>query len=171
MNRVFLLGRLTTDPNPGKNPSMSMATFTLAVNNRYGGDKENTDFIPVVCWNNQANFVNRYLKKGDLVLVEGSIRVNRSNNSDNTERRTFVNVSATNIQSINTRSSNTNRASTPTAHEVNLDKTPIDQLFPENDASINLETSEQKIDDQPSKLTSEDDQSLEWFAKINSDDK
>jgi hypothetical protein len=58
LNRIVLIGRLTRDPELRYTPAsgVAVATFTLAVNRIYSKQKE-ADFIPIVVWRNQAEFV------------------------------------------------------------------------------------------------------------------
>lgn len=76
MNRVSLIGNLTRDPELRYTQNnIPVAHFTIAVNRPVQKDKEQeTDFIDVVVWNKQAENVNKYLKKGGKVAVEGSIK-------------------------------------------------------------------------------------------------
>lgn len=75
MNSVVLIGRLTSDPEireygKGKNAGM-VASYTLAVN-RSGQDE--ADFIRCSTFNAGAEFVEKYLKKGMKIAVNGEIR-------------------------------------------------------------------------------------------------
>lgn len=77
MNKAFIMGRLTKDPEIRTTPTqVPVATFTLAVDRRFkssNGEKQ-TDFIPVVAWRNTADFVGKYFKKGSKMIVIGSIQ-------------------------------------------------------------------------------------------------
>lgn len=77
-NKVTLVGRLVRDPELRYTPSgKAVANFTLAVDRGFK-DKESgegsADFIKITTWDKQAETVGNILKKGRLVLVEGSIR-------------------------------------------------------------------------------------------------
>ena len=78
LNRVILIGRLTRDPELKYTPSgTAVASFTLAVDrfrNNAQGERE-TDFIPIVVWQKQAENCANYLGKGSLAAVEGRINV------------------------------------------------------------------------------------------------
>ncbi|MHB8963004.1 MAG: single-stranded DNA-binding protein [Saccharofermentanales bacterium] len=77
MNKAILMGRLTRDPDLRTTPAqVTVATFTLAVDRRFknaSGEKQ-ADFIPVVAWRNNADFVGKYCKKGSKLVVTGSIQ-------------------------------------------------------------------------------------------------
>ena len=74
MNKVFLIGRLTRDPElryTGSN--IPVATFSLAVNRNFSnqqGERE-ADFINIVVWRKQAENVKNYLSQGSQVAVDG----------------------------------------------------------------------------------------------------
>jgi single-strand DNA-binding protein len=78
MNRVFLMGNLTKDPELRYTPSGTpVANLRLAVNNTFkdqnGQKKEDVCFVTVVVWSKQAELCNQYLKKGRPVLIEGRL--------------------------------------------------------------------------------------------------
>lgn len=75
MNEVILMGRLARDPNVTKNNDMSIARYTLAVDRRYKKDGEATaDFISCVTFGKNAEFAEKYLKKGTKIAVTGRIQ-------------------------------------------------------------------------------------------------
>lgn len=79
MNKVFLIGNLTRDPEVRYLPSgAAVADLRLAVNRKYktqqGEDKEETCFVAVSAWGRQAETCGQYLSKGSPVLVEGRLR-------------------------------------------------------------------------------------------------
>ncbi|MCQ2793926.1 MAG: single-stranded DNA-binding protein [Bacilli bacterium] len=76
INRVVLVGRLTRDPELRKtNSDVAVASFTLAVDDRSKNaeGKQNTNFIPVTVWREQATNVCKFVRKGSLVGVDGRI--------------------------------------------------------------------------------------------------
>lgn len=85
MNQVNLIGRLTQDPElrTAKNGNPFVA-FTIAINE--WGQQNNTNFINCFAWNKTAENMDRFLKKGSLVAVEGSLR-SRTTTDDATQRR------------------------------------------------------------------------------------
>lgn len=92
LNRVFLIGRLTADPQLRYTPSgTSVATFSVAVDMNYttqaGEVRKVTDFIDVVVWRKQAVNCATYLKKGRLVFVEGRLSIRSFETQDGQKRR------------------------------------------------------------------------------------
>ena len=111
MNRVFLIGRLTRDPElryTGNNTPV--ASFTVAVDRTFtnqSGERE-ADFIPVVIWRKQAENVKNYIGKGSQVAVEGRLQV-RSYDDQNGQKRYVTEVVADNVQFLDTKASRENR--------------------------------------------------------------
>ena len=73
MNKVILMGRLTREPEMFGQKS-KVARFTLAVDRNYGEDE--TDFFNCVSFGKQAEFVEKYLKKGTKILLSGRLQNN-----------------------------------------------------------------------------------------------
>ncbi|HEY3376194.1 MAG TPA: single-stranded DNA-binding protein [Armatimonadota bacterium] len=96
VNKVFLVGRLCTDPELKYTPSgVAVANFRVAVDRPFAnatGERE-TDFIDVVAWRQSAEFVNTYLGKGRLVMVEGRLQVRQWQTQDGQRRRSTEVVS------------------------------------------------------------------------------
>lgn len=82
MNKIALIGRLTRDPEVRETTSgIKYARFTIAVNKPT--KDSGADFIPVVAWRNTADFMEKYIKKGALVSVEGRFTSSSYANSEN----------------------------------------------------------------------------------------
>ena len=102
MNRVNLLGRLTSKPVLRTNESgTSNATFSIAVNDGFG-DKQKTYFIPCVAWNKLAETIERYCDKGSQVSVGGKITTN-SYETKQGEKRFVVQVSIDECEFLNSK--------------------------------------------------------------------
>ncbi len=80
-NKVILMGNLTRDPEVRfTRDGAPVASFTLAINNRYRQDTETKDdvsFVDIVAFGKQADLVKNYLEKGAPVLVEGRLQQRR----------------------------------------------------------------------------------------------
>lgn len=95
MNRVFLMGNLTRDPEVRYLPSGSAVTnFDIAINERYRDRnqemREETLFIRVDTFARQAETCAQYLKKGSKVLVEGKLKEDKWEAKDGTKRSRVV---------------------------------------------------------------------------------
>ena len=102
LNKVFLIGNLTRDPELRYVPSGSaVATFTVAVNRVYkaqnGEKKEQVSFIRIVVWGRRAEVCGEYLSKGSPVFIEGRLQ-SRDWEAQDGQKRNTVEVVADNIQ-------------------------------------------------------------------------
>lgn len=88
LNHVTLLGRLAQTPEIKTTSSGTFVTsFDLAVS-APGKDRNNPpDYIPIVCWDKQAEFVGRYLGKGRQIVVEGRISTRKWVDNDGKNRK------------------------------------------------------------------------------------
>lgn len=99
MNKVFLIGNLTHDPELSEtNSGISVCRFSVAVNRRRTGDGEQqTDFFNVTAWRGLADNVSRFCKKGNKVAVAGSIQIRQYEDRDG-RKRTSVDVNADEVE-------------------------------------------------------------------------
>ena len=99
INVVVLTGRLTADPELRHTTSgIAVTSFSIAVDRRYrSGEERQTDFINIVAWRANAEFVSNYFKKGQLIAIEGSIQTRRYQDKDGNNRVAFE-VVANNVQ-------------------------------------------------------------------------
>jgi len=102
LNKVFLIGNLTRDPELRYIPSGSaVATFTIGVNRVYktptGEKKEQASFLRIVVWGRRAEVCGEYLVKGSPVFVEGRLQ-SRDWQTQDGQKRSTVEVIADNIQ-------------------------------------------------------------------------
>lgn len=89
INKVVIIGRLTSDPTLKYTPGAGTAvtTVTLAVDRRYSKDeKKEVDFIPVVIWGKSAESTAQYMKKGLLMGVAGRIQTRSYEATDGGKR-------------------------------------------------------------------------------------
>lgn len=87
-NKVTLLGNISTDLEAKQTGTgISVCNFNLAVNRRFPTqDGQKTDFIPIVAFKHNADFLVRYLKKGRTILVSGAIQVRSWQDSQGQKR-------------------------------------------------------------------------------------
>ena len=90
MNKVFLIGRLTNEPELRESTNGTKQTkFTIAVNRL----KEGADFISCIAWNKTAELINKYLHKGNQIALEGRIQTGSYDDKQGNKRYTTdVNV-------------------------------------------------------------------------------
>lgn len=120
MNRVCLIGRLTSKPELRYTTSnIACTNITIAIDRNYGEEKK-ADFINVVVWRKQAENVCKYLDKGSLVSVEGRLQQNSYEDRDG-NRRYKLDVVADNIQFLNTKS----KVTKPVVEEKKKEEDPF----------------------------------------------
>ena len=92
INRVVLVGRITRDPETQQtNTGIPYVRFTIAVNRPFkdqNGERP-ADFINCVAWRNQAEFLQRFVKKGNQLAVEGRIQTNSYQDANGNNRQAF----------------------------------------------------------------------------------
>lgn len=90
LNKIFIMGRLTRDPELRRTQNGTAVTsFTMAVDRDFksqSGEKE-TDFIDVVAWRSTAEFVAKYFTKGRMAVVEGRLQIRDWTDKDGNKRR------------------------------------------------------------------------------------
>ena len=101
VNKVFLMGNLTRDPELRYTPNgAAVANLGLAVNRKYkAGDewKEEVCFVDITVWGKQGENCVEYLNKGSPVFVEGRLQF-RSWETDDGQKRSKLDVVANNVQ-------------------------------------------------------------------------
>jgi single-strand DNA-binding protein len=90
-NKVILGGRITADPELKQTQSgVPVCSFSVAVNRRFQSKnadaQQQTDFINVVAWRQQAEFVTRYFRRGSSICVVGQIQTRKYQDKDGNNR-------------------------------------------------------------------------------------
>jgi single-strand DNA-binding protein len=97
LNRIILAGRLAADPEARTTvDGLPITKFRLAVDRPYSGGEKSADLFDVVAWRRLAEVCGEYLKKGQLILVEGQIQ-NRSFDDQAGQRRWATEIVARNM--------------------------------------------------------------------------
>lgn len=114
VNKVILVGNVGKDPevrylennpqNPGANPKM--ARFPLATSERYrdrnGEQREDTEWHNIIAWRNSADVIERFVRKGSQVYIEGRLRTRKYTDNDGKDRYT-TEIVVENIQLLGKR--------------------------------------------------------------------
>lgn len=115
MNKAFLIGRLTRDPELRYSSSnAAIVNFSIAIDRQYTNNQgqRETDFINIVAFQKQAENIKKYVGKGSLVAVDG--RIQTRNYDDKDGKRVYVTeVVADRVQFLDSRNSNANVSSMP----------------------------------------------------------
>lgn len=131
MNKVFLIGNLTRDPELTETSGgVKICRFSIAVSRNYtGADGERqTDFFNCVAWRGLAETVARYTHKGDKVAVSGSIELHNYEDSKGV-KRTSADINVGDIEFLTQKqrddadkpSSSSNRSARPQLQEFDDD--------------------------------------------------
>jgi len=123
LNKVFLIGNLTRDPELRYTPSgVAVTNLGLAVNRRFrdktGEIKEDVCFLTVTVWDKQAEACSQYLHKGSPIFVEGVLQ-SRSWETQDGQKRSTIDVRAERVQFLATFKADSS-AGTPAASEESL---------------------------------------------------
>lgn len=101
LNRVFLIGNLTKDPEIRHTPKgTAVGDLGLAINSTYrmadGTEKEEVVYVDLVVWGRQAETCKEYLSKGSPIFVEGRLQLDQW--ESNGEKKSRLRVRAERIQ-------------------------------------------------------------------------
>ena len=102
LNKVFLIGNLTREPELRYIPSgQAVASFSIAVNRVYtdkaGQKQQEVSFVRVVAWGRRAEVCGQFLSKGSPVFVEGRLQ-SRSWQTQDGQKRSTIEVVANSVQ-------------------------------------------------------------------------
>jgi single-strand DNA-binding protein len=103
LNKVFLMGRLTRDPDVRYTPKGTQITeLGLAVNRTFQGEngekKEESVFVEIILWGKSAEVAGQYLQKGRSVFVEGRLQLDTWDDKQTGQKRSKLRVVGENLQ-------------------------------------------------------------------------
>lgn len=106
MNKVFLIGNLTRDPELSEtNSGVSVCNFSIAVNRRRASAdaEQQTDFFNVTAWRALAENIARYCKKGNKIAISGQIQIRQYEDREGA-KKTSVYVVAEEVEFLSQKS-------------------------------------------------------------------
>lgn len=114
LNKVILMGNITADPEVKMTAQgTSVCSFSLAVNRKFAKQGEQSvDYINICAWRNSAEFVGKYAKKGNSLVVCGSLQTRNYTNSQG-QKVYITEVVADEVSFVNSRESSTEAKSEP----------------------------------------------------------
>ena len=135
MNSIQLIGRLCESPELKQtNNGKSVVSTNLAVDRPFA--KDTTDFIPVVIWNQSAEYVSKYAKKGTKVAITGKLTTRKYEDKQGNKRTAFEVVADT-VGICDSAKENTTEAksepyvpSAYTTNSQNFEEIPGDEGLP-----------------------------------------
>ena len=90
LNVVAIMGRLVADPELRTTQSgTNVCSFRIACDRNFArqGEQRQADFIDIVAWRQQAEFVSKYFTKGRMAVVSGRLQIRNWNDKDGNKRR------------------------------------------------------------------------------------
>lgn len=100
LNHVCVMGRMTKDPElRHTNSGTPVVSFTLAVERDFKDKKtgeKGTDFLEVVAWRNTAEFIEKYMGKGRMIVADGKLQSRKYEDKDG-NKRTAVEIVADSV--------------------------------------------------------------------------
>ncbi len=130
INKVILLGNVGKDPEirfvESQTPVCTLAIATSETyTNRTGEKVTNTEWHNVVLWRNLASLAEKYIRKGDMIYVEGKIRTRTYNDKDG-NKKYVTEIIADNIQLTGKKQSSSDFA--PSAAGTSTDQQPLSNV-------------------------------------------
>ena len=117
LNVVAIMGRLVADPELRTTQSgTNVCSFRIACDRNFArqGEQRQADFIDIVAWRQQAEFVSKYFQKGSLIAIEGSLQT-RQYQDKNGQNRTAVEIVANNVSFAGSKNTGTVGGGVPDA--------------------------------------------------------
>lgn len=140
VNKIFLLGRTGKDSEVKTIGDAKCAQFTLATSERYkdrnGEMQENTDWHNIVCWRRTADIVEKYVKKGSQLFIEGKVKY-RSYETDRGEKRYVTDIVAERIELLGKPEGQQNPSPSPApAPQQRVQTTPLPPAGEDDDTDL-----------------------------------
>ena len=131
LNHITAAGRLTKDPELRRTQNgVAVASFTIACDRDIkdaSGNKQ-TDFIDCVAWRSTAEFVDKYLTRGRMVIISGRLQMREWTDKSGAKRKN-AEILAENVYFADSKraAENTEKNETKeSAHTVDFDQVEID---------------------------------------------
>jgi single-strand DNA-binding protein len=108
LNRVFLIGNLTRDPELRVTPKgTAICTFSLAVNRKFrdesGADREEVTYVDIEAWGKQGETISKYCTKGRPLFVEGRLRLDQWEDKETKQKKSRMKVVLEGFQFLGSR--------------------------------------------------------------------
>ena len=131
INKVVLVGRLTKDPELRYTPSgVAVSNFTVACNRPFKTDgKQEADFINCVVWRKPAENLANYMKKGNLIGLDGRIQT-RSYEGQDGKRVYVTEVVADSVQFLESKNQGKKSSEQERIDAMNEELEKVSELEP-----------------------------------------
>ena len=130
-NKCILVGNMVADPELKQTPNgISVCRFRLAVNRKTKAEgQQSADYLDVVAWRQSAEFVSKYFKKGNPILVCGQIQSRNWEDKDGAKRYS-VEILADEVSFVASKENNGNDTYMPDAYKTNFEEVASDENLP-----------------------------------------
>lgn len=138
LNNVSLMGRIASDLELKNTPAgVAVVTFPLAVEKNFANSdgKRETNFFQVVAWRHNADFISKFFKKGDTIVITGELSSRDWSDKDGRRRRE-IEIVVSNVYFASSRNENAESKPAPKPPERTTKETKEDLPFyqSENDS-------------------------------------
>lgn len=136
MNKVYLIGNLTRDPELSTTTSgISVCRMSIAVSRRFANAEgsRDVDFFNITAWRGTADNCARFLKKGNKVAVSGSIQTRSYEKTDGTKGFS-IDIVADEVEFLSSKNDGTGE--TGDAPASSGDSEPVEELQPVDDEQL-----------------------------------
>ena len=136
MNKVYLIGNLTRDPEISTTTSgISVCRMSIAVGRRFANAEggRDTDFFNVTAWRGTADNCAKFLKKGNKIAVSGSIQTRNYEKADGTKGFS-IDIVADEVEFLSSR--NEGSAEGGSEGGMGMGGSPINGLQPIDDDNL-----------------------------------
>jgi len=135
LNKVFLIGNLTRDPELRVTPKgTAICQFGLAVNRQFkdesGQTRDETTFVDIEAWGKQGELVAKYLTKGSPAMVEGRLKFDQWEDKQTQQKRSKLKVVLDNVQFLSSRGAAGAGGGAPAADEGVDQTAPVERHTP-----------------------------------------
>ena len=127
LNKLLLHGRITKDPELKRvgSDNLALCNFTVAIDRPYSKGETKADFIQCQAWRQTAEFICKWFKKGELIVVEGMMN-NNNYEKDGIKHYSYV-VGVQNV-SFGGSKSDSQSSPAPSNNQASLDASDLDDF-------------------------------------------
>ena len=135
LNKVFLIGNLTRDPELRVTPKgTAICQFGMAVNRQFkdesGATRDETTFVDIEAWGKQGELVSKYLSKGSPAMVEGRLKLDQWEDKTSGQKRSKLKVVLDNVQFLSSRGAGGAGGAGAAPHAAPVEGEPADPAAP-----------------------------------------
>ena len=137
MNKVYLIGNLTRDPEISTTTSgISVCRMSIAVSRRFSNAEggRDTDFFNITAWRGTADNCAKFLKKGNKIAVSGSIQTRTYDRNDGTKGFS-IDIVADEVEFLSSRNDGTNEGNSEGGMGI-AGNSPVSDLQPIDDDNL-----------------------------------